>query len=190
MSEQPIEGSVARVEDDYTLIINRGAEHGVEDDMLFAVLSDGGDPLIDPETGEVLDEFPVEKLRVRVSDVHPKYCRAVTFRSYMAPPILPSLSPSLGAKIFGEKALGAPGLASIGGFADSEAFKKLQESGVFADANRRITEQLSQPQRVRERIAGELQPPPRESAVQKEVTVNIGDKVRQIVTPSRTQAVS
>ncbi|WP_155769564.1 hypothetical protein [Mycobacterium asiaticum] len=76
-----IEGSVARVEDQYTLIINRGAEHGTKADMVFAVLTEGGDQIVDPETGAVIGELPTEKLRVKVVDVQPKYSRAVTFRA-------------------------------------------------------------------------------------------------------------
>ena len=74
----PDEGSVARVEDQYTLIINRGSEHGVKPDMVFAVMAERGDEIIDPENGEVIGELPVEKLRVKVLDVQPKYSWAAT----------------------------------------------------------------------------------------------------------------
>jgi hypothetical protein len=63
---EQIAGSVARVED--TLILNRGSEHGVEPGMIFAVLSDSGDPIIDPKTGEEIGRLPREKLRVKVFD--------------------------------------------------------------------------------------------------------------------------
>ncbi|HTQ21393.1 hypothetical protein [Mycobacterium sp.] len=89
---EPNEGSVARVEDQYTLIINRGSEHGVKSGMDFAVMSERGDRLIDPETGEVIGELPIEKLRVKVLDVHPKYSRAEIFRTSGA---LGSLATSL-----------------------------------------------------------------------------------------------
>ena len=89
---EPNEGSVARVEDQYTLIINRGSEHGVKSGMDFAVMSERGARLIDPETGEVIGELPIEKLRVKVLDVHPKYSRAEIFRTSGA---LGSLATSL-----------------------------------------------------------------------------------------------
>ncbi|AYE96951.1 hypothetical protein C0J29_21310 [Mycobacterium paragordonae] len=79
---RPISGSVARVEDQHTLIINRGSAHGAEPDMVFAVLANAGEPIVDPETGEVIGELPTEKLRVKVVEVQPKYSRAVTFRTF------------------------------------------------------------------------------------------------------------
>ena len=77
-----ISGSVARVEGQYTVIINRGSAHGIKPDMVFAVLAEPGDPILDPETGEVIGELPSEKLRVKVIDVQPKYSRAVTYRTF------------------------------------------------------------------------------------------------------------
>jgi hypothetical protein len=76
------EGSVARVEDQYTLIINRGSEHDVKPDMVFAVMARRKDSIIDPENGEVIGELPVEKLRVKVFDVQPKYSWAETFPAF------------------------------------------------------------------------------------------------------------
>jgi hypothetical protein len=76
------EGSVARVEDRYTLIINRGSEHDVKPDMVFAVMAQHRDRIIDPENGEAIGELPVEKLRVKVFDVQPKYSWAETFPTF------------------------------------------------------------------------------------------------------------
>ena len=53
-------GSIARVEDQYTVVINRGSEHSVVADMVFAVMADGGDEILDPETGKVIGELPTE----------------------------------------------------------------------------------------------------------------------------------
>jgi hypothetical protein len=171
-----IEGSVARVEDQFTLIINRGSEHGVELGMQFAVMADGGDPIIDPETNEVIGELPTEKLRVQVFDVHPKYSRAETFRKYQPPPVkLPSFS-ALG----GELASGSH-LSGIGGMLGSDFAKQMIETGTFDSINKIIAAEMANPRPVRQQIANAEPDPPKESPVRQEVTVNIGDKVRQIV---------
>lgn len=79
MNGQTVTGQVALIEDDYTLVINRGAEAGVVPGMIFAVY--GGAPRVvtDPESGRELGRVDQEKLRVRVFDVHPLFARAHTF---------------------------------------------------------------------------------------------------------------
>lgn len=79
MSGQPITGRVALIEDDYTLVINRGADAGVVTGMIFAVQSGPGQVITDPESGRELGMLSREKLRVRVFDVHPLFARAHTF---------------------------------------------------------------------------------------------------------------
>ncbi|RDH77344.1 hypothetical protein DVS77_17545 [Mycolicibacterium moriokaense] len=79
-------GQVALVEDDHTLVINRGADAGVAPGMIFAVYSGAGRAIADPETGRFLGRLRPEKLRVRVVDVHPLFARAQTF-------VAPSLGP-------------------------------------------------------------------------------------------------
>jgi hypothetical protein len=72
-------GRVALVEDDYTLVINRGAEAGVAAGMVFAVYGRTGRVVTDPDTGRELGTIKREKLRVRVFDVQPLFARAHTF---------------------------------------------------------------------------------------------------------------
>jgi hypothetical protein len=79
VSEQGIVGQVALVEDDYTLVINRGAEAGVMPGMVFAVSSGPGQVVTDPESGRELGRLSREKVRVRVFDVQPLFARAHTF---------------------------------------------------------------------------------------------------------------
>ncbi|MET0897163.1 MAG: hypothetical protein ABWY45_04530 [Mycobacterium sp.] len=79
MTGQNITGHVALVEDDYTLVLNRGAEAGVTKGMVFAVLSNTGHVITDPESGRELGRLSREELRVRVFDVHPLFARAHTF---------------------------------------------------------------------------------------------------------------
>jgi hypothetical protein len=79
VSRQTITGQVALVEDDYTLVLNRGAEAGVTPGMVFAVHSNTGQVITDPESGRELGRLSREALRVRVFDVHPLFARAHTF---------------------------------------------------------------------------------------------------------------
>lgn len=79
MKAQPITGQVALIEDDYTLVINRGAECGLAVGMIFAVMSGTGQVITDPESGRELGRLSREKLRVRVFDVQPLFARAHTF---------------------------------------------------------------------------------------------------------------
>jgi hypothetical protein len=79
VSGQPICGQVALIEDDYTLVINRGAQSGVVVGMIFGVHSGTGQVITDPESGRELGRLSREKLRVRVFDVQPLFARAHTF---------------------------------------------------------------------------------------------------------------
>ncbi|MBO0679422.1 hypothetical protein JRC04_18325 [Mycolicibacterium sp. S2-37] len=79
MTERTFAGQVALVEDDYTLVINRGGDAGVVPGMVFAVYSVGAQVITDPESGRELGRLSREKLRVRVFDVQPLFARAHTF---------------------------------------------------------------------------------------------------------------
>lgn len=79
MTEESIAGRVALIEDDYTLVINRGTEAGVAVGMVFAVNSSTGPMITDPESGRELGRLSREKLRVRVFDAQPLFARAHTF---------------------------------------------------------------------------------------------------------------
>lgn len=71
-------GQVAHIEDDYTLVINRGAQAGVTVGMVFAVHSEFGQVITDPESGRELGRLTREKVRVKVFDVQPLFARAHT----------------------------------------------------------------------------------------------------------------
>ena len=81
ISGSPITGQVALVEDEYTLVINRGADAGVAPGMIFAVFADGGRVVTDPASGRELGRLTEEKLRVKVVDVHELFARAETYGS-------------------------------------------------------------------------------------------------------------
>jgi hypothetical protein len=91
MPEVPtaISGKVAEVVDRYTLLINRGEEQGVRVGMIFVVMGLGGE-VKDPDTGDPLGPKPFEKLRVKVSEVYPKFSVAETYR-IVTPPSLNDL---------------------------------------------------------------------------------------------------
>jgi len=76
MEEFPFEGSVIKVSDSGKVIINRGSQYGVEVGQIL-VLRTEGEQLIDPDTGEILDEEEGEVVgKLRVSKVSEKvaYC--------------------------------------------------------------------------------------------------------------------
>ncbi|MBU8812543.1 hypothetical protein KL953_27030 [Mycolicibacterium goodii] len=79
MSTQLITGQVALIEDDYTLVLNRGSEAGVTPGMVFAVHTDADEVITDPESGRELGRLSREVLQVRVFEVHPLFARAHTF---------------------------------------------------------------------------------------------------------------
>jgi hypothetical protein len=79
VSGPQITGVVALVEDEYTLVINRGAAAGVAPGMVFAVFSGNGRVITDPESGRELGRLSEEKLRVKVVDVHELFARAETY---------------------------------------------------------------------------------------------------------------
>ena len=79
MTGDRITGQVALIEDDHTLVINRGSEAGVVAGMLFVVSAGTGPVITDPESGRELGRLSREKLLVRVFDVQPLFARAHTF---------------------------------------------------------------------------------------------------------------
>lgn len=109
-AKQPITGKVAEILNRYTLAINRGSEDGVEVGMIFAVMGLGGE-IIDPETKKPLGPRPIEKLRVKVTDVYEKFCVAETYR-IVTPQSLHDLVGGFGARAAAEIAreFGAAGM--------------------------------------------------------------------------------
>lgn len=77
-----IRAKVAKIIDARTLVLNRGADDGVEVGMRFAVLNRNGAEIRDPETREVLDSVDVEKTVVKVASVKARVAVARTYRKY------------------------------------------------------------------------------------------------------------
>lgn len=74
-----IRGSVAKILNPREIVINRGAEDGVETGMWFAVLDPGEDEVTDPETGEALGVIHRPKIKVIVNRVEPRLALARAF---------------------------------------------------------------------------------------------------------------
>ena len=76
-----IEGKVAAIVNRRELVINRGANAGVQEGMKFRVM-DRLLEITDPESNETLGTLEREKVRVKVSEVHPKFSLAMTYETY------------------------------------------------------------------------------------------------------------
>ncbi len=79
-----IEGKVAEIIDEYTVVINRGYEHGVEEGMRFVIY----EPCVeikDPDTNESLGTFESVKAKVEVTNVSEKISTAETYETYTMP---------------------------------------------------------------------------------------------------------
>ena len=85
-------GKVAAVINRRELIINRGADAGVQEGMKFKVM-DHLLEITDPESREILGTLEREKVRVKVSEVHPKFSIAMTYETYQVsePAVLPGM---------------------------------------------------------------------------------------------------
>jgi hypothetical protein len=91
-----IVGKVAEIVDEYTVVINRGHEHGVEEDMRF-VIYEPGEEIKDPETSEFLGKFEYVKAKVKVTNVSEKFSTATTCEAD-TPQVFRGLGGLLGAQ--------------------------------------------------------------------------------------------
>lgn len=78
-----ITGQIATILNPRELVINRGGADGVELGMYFRVLEPAR-AITDPTTSEDLGVIQREKVRVKVSDVHERFCIARTYVTYRA----------------------------------------------------------------------------------------------------------
>lgn len=72
-----IEGKIAKIVDEYTVILNVGSADGVKEGVTF-VIFDQGDEVADPDTGESLGRWEIVKGRVMVSHVQERISTAST----------------------------------------------------------------------------------------------------------------
>ena len=73
--DKAINGKVAAVIDDTTLVLNVGYLQGVREGMIFVIFAEHGD-IADPETGESLGTWEMTKARVAVTHVQERMCTA------------------------------------------------------------------------------------------------------------------
>jgi len=78
-----IEGKVAKILDKYSLVINRGREHGVTEDMRFVIYQEG-ETIIDPDGGKTLGKLEIVKGKVKIDNVQEKISTAKSDIFYRA----------------------------------------------------------------------------------------------------------
>jgi hypothetical protein len=109
-----IEGKVAKIIDEYTVVINKGSDNGVEENMRF-IIYEKGKEIIDPDSKESLGYFEYVKGKVKVDIVNEKYSIA---------------------KSYHQAIVGVPNYFNIGAIApkelplDEETKKGLEKSGI------------------------------------------------------------
>ena len=74
----PIEGKVAAILSESLVVISVGAEAGVREGMIFAVLAQGAE-VKDPDSGEVLGRWEVPKGHIRATHVQLKISTCEAF---------------------------------------------------------------------------------------------------------------
>lgn len=75
---EPIQGKVAKVLTEYSVVLNVGSDHGVTEGMKFAVLSKPV-AVYDPDSGNEIGNVSLTIGRVEVYEVHPKFSLAGTY---------------------------------------------------------------------------------------------------------------
>ena len=76
----PVVGKIAKVLNHRQMVINKGADDGVEADTRFRVIEDIA--ITDPDTNEQLGSTPREVIRIEVIDVQPRFSIAQTYETY------------------------------------------------------------------------------------------------------------
>lgn len=76
-----IKGKVAAIKSNYAIIINKGSDDGVEEDMRFVIYEEG-EEIHDPDTRESLGKLEYIKAKVKVKLPNEKYSWAETYETY------------------------------------------------------------------------------------------------------------
>lgn len=77
-----VRGTVAKILNSRTLVINKGKEAGVRKGMVFEVLDKEATEIFDPETGDSLGGIDRPKIKVKTTLVEGKLSIAETFEKY------------------------------------------------------------------------------------------------------------
>lgn len=82
-----IEGKVATVLNERELVLNVGAEDGVEVGMRFKILYQGGIAITDPDTNKPLGSVEWPKTEVKIVSIQPHMAVGRTFRTISIPEV-------------------------------------------------------------------------------------------------------
>ncbi len=74
---EKIEGKIARILDEYSIVINVGRNNGVVNGMVFAVFVQSNEEVKDPDSGEALGKLENIKGHVFVAHVQDKFSTCV-----------------------------------------------------------------------------------------------------------------
>ena len=74
---EKIEGKVAKILDEYSIVINIGRNNGVVNGMVFAVFVQSDEEVKDPDSGEALGKLENIKEHVFVANVQDKFSTCV-----------------------------------------------------------------------------------------------------------------
>ncbi|MEE9260112.1 MAG: hypothetical protein V3U40_03240 [Candidatus Scalindua sediminis] len=72
-----IEGKVAKILDEYSMVINVGRNDGVTEGMVFVIFTQSGNEIKDPDTGETLGTLENVKDYVSVAHIQDKFATCV-----------------------------------------------------------------------------------------------------------------
>jgi hypothetical protein len=103
----PIEGKIVRILDEYTVVINVGRLHGVNEGMPFVIYSPSEEDIKDPDTGKSLGCLEIVKGYVRATHVQENltHCVAEPVETEgEAVPEIHTLSAAMAAEAMGLKA--------------------------------------------------------------------------------------
>ena len=78
---EPIRGKIAKILGVREVALNIGKEQGVEPGMLFSILSPKGQDILDPDTGALLGQVDLPKVRVKIVNVYDKVSVAATYKT-------------------------------------------------------------------------------------------------------------
>lgn len=78
----PLVGKIAKILNHRQMVINKGADDGVEASARFRVIEDIA--ITDPDTDEQLGSTPREVIRIEVIDVQQRFSIAQTYETYTA----------------------------------------------------------------------------------------------------------
>lgn len=78
---QPIEGKIVRILDHNNIVINKGRQDGVKEDMPFVIFVPCADEIIDPDTRESLGRLEIVKGYIEASHVQERITTCVARKS-------------------------------------------------------------------------------------------------------------